>query len=124
MDLRKIGGAVLTVILAIAVLIYVKGQRRTDFEDQARKASMTLLKEVDNYQANEKFYSVRAEAAHKMAFGSAFDMGARRKAATFDEDRYLSLFFERLIDMVRNEGRQDLAKDLIKLRDSKNIPRP
>lgn len=114
----------MTVVVLAVVLFYVKRQQRGDFETQAKKTSMAVLREVDNYQANEKYYSVRADAAHGMEFRSAFDIGGRRQAASFDEDRYLSLFFERLIAMVQNEGRRDIAKDLIKLRDSKNIPRP
>jgi hypothetical protein len=124
MSLRRIGAWILVVIVTMVIVFYVKGQRRTDFEAQAKSLSMTLLSEADNYKANEKYYGVRAEAAHKVAFGSAFDVGGRRQAASFDENRYLSVFFERLIDIVQNEGRQDIAKDLIKLRDSKNIARP
>ncbi len=124
MDVGKAVKFVLVLVAAFAVVLYLRMSKAADLEAAAREAAFAALAKADNYDANKAFYRVRAELTHSAAFQAVMDPGSRRTPSTVDKDKYLALFFEKLINRVRDENRQDLVRDLIKLRDSEGIARP
>jgi hypothetical protein len=123
MDRRKFAGFAVIVLIGVAIA-YVRLRERGVADDVVEAKAMSILAEVDDYPKNERFYESRSQLAHAGAFDASFEIVARDKASTVDEDLYMAEFFERLINMARNEGRQDIVKALIKLRDKHEIPRP
>ena len=112
------------VVAVGALVVFARMRGRDDTSDRAKAEAMALLAMVDGYADNEQFYQPRVELAHTFAFNKTFEMAGRRRAAKFDEARYLSEFFEKLISIAQNEGRQNIVKALIDLRDKQGIPRP
>jgi hypothetical protein len=123
MNGRSLGRVVILLIILAGVVIYAKTRKATDTGEEAKAQMMALLSEMENYDTHKKYLDLRADIAHSGAFTKALEFG-RRRSVSFDDEVYVTEFFEQLINQVRDEGRQDLVKLLTALRDSNNIPRP
>ena len=121
---RRMGYALVVLIVAIGLAVYVRLKERKDDMAAVKDEAMTLLAGVEDYQKNEKLYKPMGDLAHQVAFDAAYKMRERRQAAGFDEDLYLATFFDHLIKQARDQGRQDMVKSLTKFRDERGIKPP
>ena len=90
-------------------------------EDEAsaaiRNDMMAVLRETGVYREHKAFVDRWEELAHRKAFSEAFSLGVRRRASSFDEERYIHLFFEELISRAENfEKKKELGRTLRELR--------
>lgn len=121
------GGKVLGFLVVAGLIGYVGYSRisnRSDVEQQAVAAALAAVKEVDDYDKHAKWIDLNAPMVARQAFNSHYNMGGRRRSATFDADGFVMDFFEQLINSARDQGKQEIVKVLIKLRDERGIDRP
>lgn len=123
MDAKRILGGLFVFGIG-ALIVFGRMSDRDEMSDVSKTQAMTLLATVENYDRHRGFYDAWGKLAHERAFSDAFEMGGRRRASKFDPNRYMSLFFEELIDLAQGQGKQDIVKDLIALRDKQGIPQP
>ena len=121
------GGKILGFLAVAGIIGYVGYSRisnRSDTEQQAVAVAVAVVKEVDDYDKHAKWIDIYAPMVAKQAFSANYSMGGRRRAATFDVDGFVAVFFEQLINSARDQGKHDIVKVLIKLRDERGIDRP
>lgn len=126
MDLKKIGGGLITVAI-IAFVFYSRSgggdrQVKAEYESDA----LATITQVEGYEANKEWFDSRAKLAASQAIlaSSSFQGSGRRSRNVFDESMFYPHFFEKLIAAAQNEGKMDLVKSMIALRDKNGIPRP
>ena len=122
--MRRIGGGVLVILLLIGMRTYLRGQRRSDVSATAKTEAMAVIARVENFEANRSYYEGRAEMADLAAMNKSYTVGGRRRPDEFDMDDYLMVFVDRMITLARDEGRSDIVKSLLKLREQEGIPSP
>jgi hypothetical protein len=126
MDIKKIGGGLLTIGI-IAFIAY----SRMGGGDQAIKGeyeadALALITQAEGYESNQAWYESRAKLAASQALSasSSFEKVGRRARNVFDESLFYPHFFEKLIATAQNEGKMDIVRALIALRDEQGILRP
>jgi hypothetical protein len=122
------GRIVVAIIVVLAVIILARYPSFVSeplvSSDEAKARAMAILMHVEDYDKRKQFYDALADLAHLEAFETVHQMQEDKPGTKFDEDRYLSEFFERVINHARDQGWQELVRSLIKFRDEHKIPRP
>ncbi|MCB9857483.1 MAG: hypothetical protein H6818_17515 [Phycisphaerales bacterium] len=125
MDIKKLGGILFTACV-IGVVVYAKMGQSQEEKAAVEADAMSMIAQVDGYDANKAWYDSRAKVVVGQAYtaSSEFKKTGRRSSNVFDEALFLPHFFEKLIAAAQNEGKQDIVKSLIAFRDANDIPRP
>lgn len=108
---------------AIGVAVYMKMGARADDSKAIRADIMQVVATMPEYATHTKLLDAYAGLAHTRAFGEAYTVGGRRQRNQFNEDAYIERFFKSMIDSANGDGRQDLARPLMALRDRFNDAR-
>jgi hypothetical protein len=111
MEAKKLIGIVVIVLLIVGVT-WLRMSRRADASAQVRADVEQMVKSIDNYAKYEKLLKTWTELAHRKAFDAAYDVGGRRRAASFDADKYIRAFFDDLIRSADQAKKADLVKSL------------
>ena len=111
MDAKRLLGVALA-ILVIGGVIWLKLSDRADDSQAVRSDIMAALAEIDGYAEHEQFLLQRADLAHERAFGEAYNVGGRRRAAQFDERQYVQVFFHDLIQAAQQARKPTLVTSL------------
>ncbi len=117
MDGKKLGGILLAVAL-IGGALYLKFRNRGAAADDTLVQMQALIATIDGYQADQAYLKPLTERAHRAAFDGSYDIGGRRRRASFDEDKYLDAFFKHMIQACNADNHRDLVPALQTLRDS------
>ncbi len=124
MDLKKIGGLLMTIAIA-GVFMYMRMEKRQAANEAMEGMAKSLIPQVDGYEANRKWYDARTDVAIGQAItaSSSFQKVGRRRRNVLDESAFLPNFIDKLIAMAQNEGKPDVVKSLIALRNREGIAR-
>lgn len=106
---------------AIGAAFYVRGARQGELAEQERANVNDMLTSADGYANHKAFLDAEADGAHQAAEAAAFD-GAAIGQATFDPQKYSSVYMNRLIERARAEKKNDLVDWLKGLCFEANIP--
>lgn len=93
---------------AIGAAFYVRGSRQGELAEQERTNMHGMLSNADGYASHSAFLEAEANAAHQAATDAAFD-GAAIGQATFDPQKYSTVYMNRLITRAREEKKTDLV---------------
>jgi hypothetical protein len=99
-------------LVVIGGVLYYRMGNRSDTSEEVKKEIMAFLPKVKDYAKHKTKLNQWADDAHRQAFNEAYDMGGRRRSATFDEDKYVSTFFEVLCKRAQTAGLRDLENNL------------
>ncbi len=111
----SIGGVVLALLIVGGLIgwrFYNKGESGNDILDQIK----LVVAECPSYEKNKDYFDYITEKAHEEAFDRAYTMGGRRRAATFDEGKYLIEVFAVMIDLANADKATAVATELAVLR--------
>lgn len=124
MNTKKIGGFLMTLAIA-GVFMYMRMEKRQVANEAMEGMAKSLIPQVDHYDANKKWYDARTDVAIGQAItaSSSFQKVGRRRRNVVDESAFLPNFFDKLIAMAQNEGKPDVVRALIALRDREGIGR-
>lgn len=107
---------VIVFIVAVAVLGWFKMSDRGDVSDQTLGDMREIIESMDEYPRNEVFLDSFLKLAHVRAFGDTYDIGTKRRDASFDQEAYLTRVFDELIEECGNHKKPELADALRELR--------
>jgi hypothetical protein len=83
--MQKVGG----VIVVIVILVGLKFWHRSDDSAEILADMKEVIAQLNVDEADAKYLEQMLEREHQRAFDAAYDMGGRRRRATFDEKQYL-----------------------------------
>jgi hypothetical protein len=107
--------------IAIGVAMYVKMSRRGELGDQAKANANQILTQAEGYETHRKFFELYSDLAHQSALSEAYTIGGRRARDTFDPNVYMGVFFGKLMNRARDEGKPDIVKMLQGICDEESI---
>lgn len=116
MDGKKVIGGVGGILLLLALGVGVRMYHRAGDSSEIKESMMQAVAAMDGYDKNKVIMDAMAERAHGHAFDRAYTMGGRRRASTFDEEKYVEEFFGSLIRQANDLGRPDIRDAVINLR--------
>ncbi len=102
------------IIFAVAISgvigwkFYNKSQASSETKEQVR----ALLVALPEYPAHADYFNELLDRSHEDAFSAAYQMGGRRRGASFDAEKYLQVVFANMVEHARADGRADLVAAL------------
>ncbi|HRX85131.1 MAG TPA: hypothetical protein P5572_08940 [Phycisphaerae bacterium] len=100
----------LGVVVVLGVLLFgLKLWHRGDDGKQILKEAKLMVLAMHLPAEEEAYLTTILEREHQKAFDAAYDMGRRRRAATFYEDKYLDAIFAAWIRECQADGKPELA---------------
>lgn len=106
MTMLKRGGLlVLGVIAVFGWQAYSKSQASAD----VRAQSVKLLESFPLYAQHKDFYQSAFDQAHQTAFDQSYRHGGRRRSASFDEGKYVSLLVDSIKRQATAAGNESVA---------------
>ena len=109
-------------VLAVAGLLRMKG--KSDAVKPAHEQALALLAEVDGYIHNKSTYDTFAMGAHDRAVERSYSDGGRSRGDSFDPDRYISCFFDEMIQSSIKFKTPHMEKSLREFVADRAIPLP
>lgn len=104
--------------VAIVVFVIVAWQRSGKDSDAVLNQMKQLVSQLDTYPQNAEYLDRMVEHEHKMSFHDYYDMGGRRRGASFDDEGYLRHLLDKMIANCNRDRREDVAKELMELREN------
>ncbi len=106
--MRKAAGIVVVIILLTGWRLHNRGS-----DDKQVLADMkALITELELSSEDTAYLNGIVDREHRLAFDGAYDMGSRRRGATFDEDKYVDAVFQAMIARCDKDKKKDLAGKL------------
>jgi hypothetical protein len=102
--------------IGIAVVVGFRMSNRGDASGQTLSEMREIIQSMDEYQDNDVLLDGFLKLAHVRAFGKAYDVGGRRDSATYDQEAYLDMVFDDMIEQCQNHHKTELADALQELR--------
>ncbi len=103
--------------MIVIVLVAIKFSNRGDDSAQVLSEAKELIAQLEVYKPNAEYLDKLTERAHRHVFDKAYDMGGRRRGATFDEDKYLTALLDYMMAQCRTDRENDIAVALQKMRE-------
>lgn len=111
----KIGGIVVALLIA-GGLVWMqysnKGNDEQDLKDVAHEVLMTI-NDYDQYESDYVFYF---DMHHDEAFEDNYQMGGKRRSATFDEDSYWNQILDAMIATAQADKETQVVAGLQNLK--------
>jgi len=101
------------ILVLAAVGVGLKFARQGDDSKQVLSEMKEVFAEADFYQSDPEFMNDLLERHHLTAFNEAYDIGSRRRRATFDEDKYLDVLLTGMISECNQRDKREAAGALI-----------
>lgn len=115
MDGKLLGKIVLVVVVGGAVFWW-KMSTRSDASKQIHDDIKKVVVAMKEYPENKQNLDRWLEMSHEAAFDAAYDIGGRRQSASFDDEKYIDTFFEKMRMLATSAKKEALAKALEELK--------
>lgn len=103
--MKKVLGNVACVILVVGGVLGVKFFNMNQASAEAKTHAAKALESIPGYAQERDYYESLLDAHHDAAFKSAYDMGSRRRSASFDHSGYLKELHSLMLDQAQGERR-------------------
>ncbi|MEL6443345.1 MAG: hypothetical protein AAF089_17505 [Bacteroidota bacterium] len=103
----------LSIVLVIAFVLGMKFFKQHEADGDIHDEAYLFVEALPDFDQHQAFYATAFEVAHDKAFQEAYHPGRRRRAATFDEDRYFEVLFDSMASQAQAGGDADHA-DMIR----------
>jgi hypothetical protein len=121
--LRAVIGAVLLVVATGAAFL-----KRSSAGEEYRKVAHKIVAQIDGYSAKPDYYDWLADWAHDKVFNESYHMAVpsrySRDHSYVDDDKYISLLLETMIEEARTDNAVQVAEAVEKFRKSIEEPEP
>jgi len=71
-----------------------------------------MVREFDGYNDRPHDYLRIFDLSHEVAFEAAYEMGGRRRSATFDEYAYVDTLIAEMVRRAYQEGLDEMAENI------------
>ena len=116
MNVKKVLSTVAYIVVVVAVVLGFKFYNMGEAAAETKSQVLELVREVEDYDYYKEYYESLVEANHDEAFRHAYDMGGRRRAAEFNERKYVVELFALMIAQAEREERERPALNLKQFR--------
>jgi hypothetical protein len=106
--MRKFAG----ILIAIIAIIGLKFWRSSNDSKEVLAQAKELISEMPEYPQNAAYLDKLVDLHHTLAFNAAYDMGGRRRRASFNEKKYVHGLLTRMAESCRTDGKSELWKAL------------
>jgi hypothetical protein len=106
--MRKFAGILIAIIAIMGLKFWRSGNDSKEVLAQAKE----LISEMPEYSENAAYLDKLAELHHPLAFNAAYDLGGRRRRASFNEKKYVHGLLTRMAESCRADGKKELQKAL------------
>ncbi len=107
----------LVILVLAAVFVGVKVSRRGGSQSKVLHDMRAIIEGLDTYEENADYLDALLVRHHPLAFDKAYDLGGRRRSATFDDELYLDTIFHNMVKECREDGGFGVCQELGQLRD-------
>lgn len=104
-------------IVIAAIAVWARMGNRDEADAAIKEQMLTLVQELPCYDGEDGYVAGLFDTQHMFAFNQAYDMGGRRRAASFDEDVYFDVLLNGMIIKARDRNKPDVVECLQPLRD-------
>jgi hypothetical protein len=99
--------------VAISVLVGVAVYNKDCSSDKVRSQVYEVIQKLPSYEIEKEYLDSIFTASHDSAFAAAYEYGRRRRAASFDAQKYVAAIFDNMSAKARGDGKEDLANELV-----------
>ena len=113
----KIGGIIVALLIACG-LVYMQYSNKGNDEQELRDVAHEVLMTISDYDQNESDYDFYFDMHHEQAFEDNYQMGGKRRSASFDEDGYWTQILSAMIETAQADKEPEIIAGLqdLKLR--------
>lgn len=104
-------------IVIAAIVVWSQWGNRDEADAAIKEQMLTLVQELPCYDGEEGYVAGLFDMQHMFAFNQAYDIGGRRRAASFDEEVYFDVLLNGMIIKARDRNKPDVVECLQPLRD-------
>ena len=115
----KIGGIVIALLIACG-LVWFQYSSKGSEKDELRQVAYEVLATIDDYSQFESDYDFYFDMHHEEAFENNYQMGGRRRNATFDEDGYWNELLTAMIQTAQADEEPEIVAGLKDLNERYN----
>lgn len=112
MDAKKILGF----LVVVGVIIGIKFYNRGDDSAQVLKDFKEIMAKSDGYDAHSDVLEPIIQRAHNSVFDSAYEMGGRRRGASFDDSKYVVGMLDYMLRDCRQRHKKEAAEWVLAIR--------
>ena len=106
------------IAVVIGVMVFFKMRNQGDDSAAVLSDMKAVISSMEAYEDNADFLDQTLETCHMTVFSDSYDMGSRRRGATFDEDKYIQDVLTLMVKHCNRFNRKELAAPLAELRDA------
>jgi len=105
-------------VVVLVVLVGIKFFTRSGDKEEILADMKKLVVRIEGYDQHAEYLDKLLEREHNRVFDKAYDMGGRRRGASFDETKYLGEVLTGMAADCERTKRTDLANSLRQYRDT------
>ena len=106
------GKKVLGIAVVVTAIMIFKMKNMGEEDSAIQEEMQAIVESLPCYDAHGEYLDTLFERHHGIAFQEAYEMGGRRRGATFDENAYIEKLFGRMIKNARDRSKRDLVECL------------
>ena len=115
MEVRIVGGIIVSIILAVVVFVSKSGDKSRD-DKGVRYEMLEFIAKTEAYKLERDYVETLFEEAHKPAFSNNYRLGRRYGSNRFNQDWYVDEVFGSMVDRAKAENHTKVAAALEKTR--------
>ena len=106
------------ILVIIGVGVFLKMRNQGDNSAQIHSDMREIISSLELYEANADYLDRTLETRHMKAFRDTYEMGGRRRGATFDQDKYIEDLLTMMVKDCNRDNKRDLVAPLVALREA------
>ena len=110
------GKKILGFLVLVGVVVGIKFYNRGDDSAKVLKDFKEIMEKTDGYIAHSDVLEPMIQRAHQFVFDEAYDMGGRRRGASFDEDKYVVGMLDYMLNDCRKRHKKEAAEWVLAVR--------
>ncbi|MCA9272699.1 MAG: hypothetical protein KDA31_06610 [Phycisphaerales bacterium] len=111
----KAGGIIVALVIA-AIAIGLKFSNKSEESDHTRQQVSELLHTLPDYDQAGPWYEGLVDTHHEAAFSHHYDIGGRRRSASFDQMAYIHELLDLMAADADRQNQKERAEYIRELR--------
>ena len=107
----KMAGIIVAILIACG-FVWMDYSKKGDDKQELRDVAFEVLAVLPDYEAHESEYQYYFDMYHDDAFETHYQMGGKRRAASFDEEAYWAEMLGLMINSADADGEDEVAESL------------
>ena len=104
-------------IVALGLVFGYQYYNKNSASSEMHEALAKVIQTIPEYESEKTYLDACFDEAHLVAFDASYSSGSRRKSASFDYPKYLSILFAKMISKAETDKHPQLISSLATTRD-------